>query len=475
MPAVLPWIDNTPSRAKGREVEAVTRPWDGRSIARIEVANEEDLERAIAGAERAFQVMRALPTYRRREILLTTAGLIRRERTRLARLISIDAGKPITQALGEVDRAVTTFTIAGEELRGAGGEIPPADIDPRGEGFVALSSRVPVGPIAAISPFNFPINLVAHKIAPAIAVGSSMVLKAPPQAPLTAFRLAALLAEAGLPPGAFQVLHLPIPVAERLATDPRFALLTFTGSDRVGWHLKSVAGRKRVLLELGGNAAAIVHEDAADLPNVANRIAFGAFAYSGQICIKVQRLLVHQSIASRFTRMVVAATRALKAGNPVDPGTVMGPLIDGAALERVQSWVGEALDQGARALLKGRRRGNILGATILDRVRPRMKVLSQEVFGPVLTVQTYRTWEQALALANDSAFGLQAGIFTRDAGRILAAYRQLEVGGVIANDIPTLRLDHLPYGGTKASGLGREGLREAMREMTEAKVLIWKP
>ncbi|HEX9892441.1 MAG TPA: aldehyde dehydrogenase family protein [Gemmatimonadales bacterium] len=473
--ALLPWIDNAPRRARGREVQPVTRPWDGRAIARIELATGEDLDRAIEGAERAFGVMRAMPAHRRREILLATAALLRRERVPLGRLMAQDAGKPVTLALAEVDRAIATFTIAGEELRHGSGELHPADIDPRGEGFVAVSQRFPVGPIAAISPFNFPLNLVAHKVAPAIAVGSALVLKTPPQAPLVPFRLAALLAEAGLPPGGFQVLHLPIAVAERLATDPGFAMLSFTGSDRVGWHLKSVAGRKKVLLELGGNAATIVHEDAVDLPALAARVAFGAFAYAGQICIKVQRLLLHRPIAARFIRHLVAATRGLKAGDPLDPATIVGPMIDDEAVLRVQGWIDEAIEGGARPLLRGRRRRRILGPTILAEVGPGMKVLSREVFGPVLTLQTYRTWDQALRLANDSVYGLQAGIFTRDAGRVRAAFRELEVGGVIANDIPTLRLDHLPYGGVKASGFGREGLRESMREMTESKLLLWRP
>jgi glyceraldehyde-3-phosphate dehydrogenase (NADP+) len=472
---IRPWIDNRPLPARARKIEPVTRPWDGRAIARIVLANEADLDQAITGATRAFEVMRELPAHRRRTIVLNTASLLRRERASLGRLMAQDAGKPIGLALGEIDRAVTTFTTAAEELLSFGGEFHPADVDPRGEGFVALSARVPLGPIAAISPFNFPLNLVAHKVAPAIAVGSAVVLKAPPQAPLASFRLAALLAEAGLPPGALQVLHMPVPVAERLATDPAFALLSFTGSDRVGWHLKSISGRKRVLLELGGNAAAIVHEDAEDLPALAARIAFAAFAYAGQVCIKVQRLLVHEPIARRFSALVVAATRALKTGNPLNPATVVGPLIDSAAMDRVQEWIAEAVEAGARPLLRGRRRGQVLAPTILDRVSPRMKVVSREVFGPVLTVQTYRTWDQALRIANDSIYGLQAGVFTRDARRVHRAFRRLEVGGVVVNDAPILRLDHLPYGGVKASGFGREGLREAMREMSDGRLLLWKP
>jgi glyceraldehyde-3-phosphate dehydrogenase (NADP+) len=456
-------------------VVPVVRPWDGRLLGRVALANERDLEAALAGAERGGAALRALPAHRRRSLLLAVAGLIARERDSLARLIADDAGKPLTLALGEVDRAVQTFTAAAEELRGWGGALYPTDVDPRGEGYVALGQRFPIGPIAAISPFNFPLNLAAHKLAPAIAVGAPVVLKAPPQAPLTAFRLAALLAEAGLPAGAVQVLHLPLPLAERLATDSGFAMLSFTGSPAVGWHLKSVAGRKKVVLELGGNAAVAVHEDASDLAGVARRVAWGAFAYAGQVCIKVQRLYVHQPIYRRFLRAVVAATRALVVGDPRRPETVVGPVIDDAAADRVNDWVREAITEGARPLLQGPRRGRLLSPTILEGADPRSKVSCREVFGPVLVAAPYRTWDEAIRLVNDSEYGLQAGVFTRDAGRVFQAFAEIEVGGLVVNEVPTLRLDHLPYGGVKASGFGREGLREAMRAMTELRLLLWRP
>jgi glyceraldehyde-3-phosphate dehydrogenase (NADP+) len=470
---IQPWIDGAPTKGK-RKTEPVLNPWSGEEIARVAVATGADLDRAIAGAQKAFDAMRVMPAHRRREILMTTASLLRRDRAPLGKLMAEDAGKPVTLALGEIDRAITTFTVAAEALRWFGGEALPADIDPRAEGFTALTRRVPIGPIAAISPFNFPLNLVAHKVAPAIAVGSSVVLKVPPQTPLLPFRLAALLAEAGLPKGALQVLHMAIPVAERLATDPAFAMLSFTGSAQVGWHLKSAAGRKRVVLELGGNAATLVHEDAGDLEALAARIAWGAFAYAGQVCIKVQRLLVHEPIAAQFSKLVTAATRRLGVGDPLDDTVVIGPLIDDGSADRVESWIEEAVSGGARALLRGPRRGRLLGPAVLDRVKRTMKVSCREVFGPVLTIESYRTWDEAIRKANDSEYGLQAGVFTRDAGRMMQAWRELEVGGVVGNDIPTLRLDHLPYGGVKASGFGREGLREAMREMTEERLLLWK-
>jgi len=313
---------------------------------------------------------------------------------------------------------------------------------------------------------------LAHKVAPAIAVGSSLVVKPPPQCPQMAFRLAEIMAECGLPAGAYNVLHLPIPVAEQLATDPRFAMLTFTGSPAVGWHLKNVAGKKKVCLELGGNAAAVVHEDAGDLDWVAQRLALGAFAYAGQVCIKVQRVLVHQPIYDKFVEKLVSATSALPCGDPLDPKTVVGPMIDSAAADRVESWTREAVAAGAEPLLATRRQGNVLTPGILARVPRDAKVSCKEIFGPVSIVMPYRDWAEALTLVNDSDFGLQAGIFTHDITRIFAAFNGLEVGGVVVNDFPTLRVDNFPYGGVRDSGFGREGVRYAMEEMSEPRMLV---
>lgn len=472
LPILTPFVDGRWLPRRRRPAIPVTAPYDGRSLARIVAGDERDLDRAIAGARTAQRELAVMPRFRRAAILDATAHLLGEERPALARLIARDAGKPVTLAAAEVDRAVTVFRLAAEAARRFGVTGYPADADSRGAGMRALVERVPLGVIAAISPFNFPLNLVAHKVAPAIASGNAVVLKPPPQAPLAAFRLAELMTRAGLPPGALQVLHLPVPVAERLATDPAFAMLSFTGSAAVGWHLKSVAGRKRVLLELGGNAAVLVHSDAGDLDALAARIAWGAFAYGGQVCIKVQRLYVHAPLFRRLTRRVVDATRRLPRGNPAMPKTVVGPLIDEGAVRRVRSWVEEALAGGARSLLRGGRRGLVLGPTILTDVRREMKVHCEEVFGPVLVVAPYTTWREAIRLANDSPYGLQAGVFTHDARRIDAAFRGLEVGGVVVNDIPTLRLDHLPYGGVKASGLGREGVEEAMIEMSEPRLLL---
>jgi glyceraldehyde-3-phosphate dehydrogenase (NADP+) len=403
-----------------------------------------------------------------------TGRLLADERAELARLMASDAGKPITLAAAEIERAITVFRLAAEEARRFGVAAFPADADARGGGLTAMVERLPIGTVAAISPFNFPLNLVAHKVAPAIASGNAVVLKPPPQAPLAAFRLAELLTRAGLPPGGLQVLHLPVPLAERLATDPAFALLSFTGSARVGWHLKSIAGAKRVVLELGGNAPVLVHSDTPNLPAVAARIAWGAFAYAGQVCIKVQRLYVHAPIYRRFVRLVVEATRRLKAGDPRRAETVIGPLIDETSMHRVQEWIAEAVGAGAKPLLRGRRRGNVLGPTILAAVTPRMKVSAEEVFGPVLTVAPYRSFREGIRLANATQYGLQAGVYTHDARRVREAFHGLDVGGVVVNDLPTLRLDHLPYGGVKRSGFGREGIVDAMMEMTEGRLLLMR-
>jgi glyceraldehyde-3-phosphate dehydrogenase (NADP+) len=303
-------------------------------------------------------------------------------------------------------------------------------------------------------------------------VGTALVVKPPPQCPQLAYLLGALMAECGLPKGAYNVLHLGLPLAEQLAVDPRFKLLTFTGSPTVGWHLKNVAGKKKVVLELGGNAAAVVHEDAGDLDWVANRLAQGAFAYAGQVCIKVQRVLVHQPIYQAFIDRFVAATRALPVGDPLDPATVVGPVIDGAAGDRIEQWIEEAIAAGAKALLRGSRQGSLLSPTILAEVPAYAKVSSREVFGPVAVVQPYTDWSAALATVNDSEFGLQAGVFTHHVNRIWEAFRTLEVGGVIANDFPTLRVDNFPYGGVKNSGFGREGIRYAMEDMSEPRMLV---
>lgn len=472
---VTPYVNGGWLPRRRRPVEIVTAPYDGRKLAGLVAADATDLDLAIEGARAAGATLAAMTRHRRSLILEETARLLGDERAALARLVSRDAGKPLTLAAAEVDRAILVFRQAAEGARRFGVSALPADADSRGEGMTATIERFPLGVISAISPFNFPLNLVAHKVAPAIAAGNAIVLKPPPQAPLASFRLAEILTRAGLPAGGFQVLHMPVPLAERLATDPAFAMLSFTGSAKVGWHLKASAGRKRVILELGGNAAVLVHSDAGNLDAIAARIAWGAFAYAGQVCIKVQRLYVHEPIYRRLLRRVVDASRRLPRGNPGRPDTVIGPLIDGGAMTRVQAWVNEALEGGARAALRGSRRGTVLGPTILTGARRDMKVSCEEVFGPVLIVAPYRTWAEGIRMVNDSPYGLQAGVFTHDTRRIREAFRGIEVGGLIVNDIPTLRLDHLPYGGVKSSGLGREGVEETMQEMSEGRLLLERP
>lgn len=472
LPRLKLWIDGAEQPDEGRELDAVLSPMTSSPIAEAVVATAPDLELAVGAAERAFPTMRALPRHARRDLLERVAAIVTARRAELAAAIVDSCGKPVTQALGEVDRAVTTFSLAADEARRFGGEVIPLDVDPRTAGMTGVVHRFPIGPISAISPFNFPLNLLVHKIAPAIAVGSAVVVKPPPQCPQLAYLLGGILAEAGLPSGAYNVLHMPIPLAERLASDPRFALLSFTGSPTVGWHLKEVAGRKKVVLELGGNAAAVVHEDAGDLDWVAQRLALGAFSYAGQVCIKAQRILVHAPVYEQFVRKFVAASAALVVGNPADPKTVVGPMIDASAADRVESWIQEAEQAGAKILLRGTRSGNLVGPSIIAGAPRDAKVTEREIFGPVATVAPYEKWESALDTVNDSAFGLQAGVFTHDINRIFEAFNRLEVGGVIVNDFPTLRVDNYPYGGVKQSGFGREGVRYAMDDMSEPRMLV---
>lgn len=472
LPRFLPWIDGAFLPAPDREIDVVLNPLTGEPSAEVARATPADFEQAVHSAEAGFQKMRALPRHARRDLLVKIAGALEHRRNEMGAAISVSCGKPLSQALGEVDRAIITFSLAADEARKFGGEYVPLDVDSRAVGMEGIVQRFPIGPISAISPFNFPLNLLVHKVAPAIAVGSSLVVKPPPQCPQLAFLLGAMMAECGFPAGAYNVLHMGIPLAERLATDPRFKLLTFTGSPTVGWHLKNVAGRKKVVLELGGNAAAVVHEDAGDLDWVASRLATGAFAYAGQVCIKVQRILVHQPIWDTFVPKLVAATRALQVGNPLDPATVVGPVIDSAAADRIESWTEEAIGQGAKVLVRGARHGTLLAPTLLTNVAPDAKASQREIFGPVAIVQPYSDWSSALAQVNDSEFGLQAGIFTHHVNRIWEAFRTLEVGGVIANDFPTLRVDNFPYGGVKSSGFGREGIRYAMEDMSELRMLV---
>jgi acyl-CoA reductase-like NAD-dependent aldehyde dehydrogenase len=388
-----------------------------------------------------------------------------------ARIMAQEAGKPIKAARTEVERAIFTFNVAAEESTRIYGEYLPLDWQEFTAGRWGIVRRFPLGPIAGITPFNFPLNLVAHKVAPAIAAGCPLVLKPAPQTPLTALLLAESVQQAGWPDGGLNVLPLSNEDAGLLVTDERIKLISFTGSAAVGWQIKKNCGKKKVVLELGGNAGVIVHSDA-DLAYAADRCVVGGFSYAGQTCISVQRILVERSACAKFTDLLLQGVKKLKTGDPLDESSDLGPLIRESDAVRASDWIQEAVRGGARLLCGGQRRGPLLEPTVLTGTRPEMKVNCQEIFAPVVTVEPYDDFNQALRQINNSPYGLQAGLFTRDAKLIFTAYEELEVGGLIAGDVPAFRIDHMPYGGVKDSGLGREGLRYAIEEMTEPKLLV---
>jgi len=433
------------------------------------------VELAVQAARESFHAISEMPAHRRCEILRGIAQGISERSDELAQTICDEAGKPIKLARGEVERAITTFSFAADEALRIGGETIPLDCVPGGVGRLGITRRFPAGPVLAISPFNFPLNLVAHKVAPAIASGNSIVLKPASQTPMSALTLAEIALDAGLPPGVLNVIPCRRDVADRMVEDPRFGILSFTGSAAVGWDLKGRAGRKKVILELGGNAAAIVEPDV-DVEGVASRLAVGSFAYAGQICISVQRIFVHRSIERRFIDSLLKHTEEdIRWGDPRDPEVICGPLIDSGNVERILGWIEEARSRGAEVLCGGERHGNVVTPTVITGADPRLRIVAEEAFGPVVVVDTYSSFDEAISKVNDSAFGLQAGIFTNDLGRVFRAFERIEVGGLIHNDYPTFRVDPMPYGGVKSSGFGREGLRYAIEEMTELRLLVLRP
>lgn len=449
----------------------VTNKYTGAVIGVLPTARREDVDAALAAAARAAPVMAELPAHRRSAILARAAALLAERRDDLARTIAAEAGKALKFARLEVDRAVGTFTFAAEEAKRLHGETIPLDASPAGEGYFGFWLRRPVGVIAAISPFNFPLNLVAHKVAPALAAGNTVVLKPASTTPLIAVKLCAILAEAGLPAGALNlVVGSGGTVGEWLVTDPRVAKVTFTGSPPVGEHILRVAGIKKVTLELGNTSPVIVAPDA-DLDLVARRAALGAFYNSGQVCISVQRIYSQQNVYAPFTDKFVQASEAMVVGDPLDERVDVGPMIDLREAERVEGWVHEAQAGGARVLTGGRREGAVYWPTVLADVQPEMKVVADEVFAPVASVLPYADFEEALTQANATEFGLQVGVFTRDIDRVLRAVQRLNFGGVIINDTPNFRADHMPYGGNRRSGLGREGVRFAMEDMTNIQLV----
>lgn len=452
----------------------VLSPWSGEVVGEVCLAGEREWEQAIVAAEKAAVVLKKWSSQERRQLLEALAGEVKARRDEFVQTMVAEGGKPITYARAEMARGVTTLTLAAEEAARIGGEVLPLDLTQATAGRWGLTRRFPVGPVLGITPFNFPFNLVAHKVGPALAAGNPIIVKPASATPHTALLLAEVYQEAGGPPGGLQVLPSPAALAERAVADDRLKILSFTGSAQVGWRLKAQAGRKRVILELGGNAACIIDRDA-DLKHAAHRTAIGAFAHAGQVCIAVQRVLVHQEVLEKFTKIFLETiAREIVFGDPALPETVVGPFIDLAAGAKVRAWMTEALEGGASLITGGLGAGNLMPPTVLTNVTREMKVWREEIFGPVATLTPFQDFSEALELANDSVYGLQAGVFTNNLAHAWQAFETLEVGGVIVNDAPVFRLDHMPYGGVKASGLGREGVRYAVEELTEVRLLALK-
>ncbi|MDQ3684757.1 MAG: aldehyde dehydrogenase family protein [Acidobacteriota bacterium] len=449
----------------------VRAPFDGALITSFCVPSLGDVEESIALAVRAAAESDATPRYKIADGLRSIADGIEARGEEFARTIAIESGKPITGARGEVDRAVGTFTIASEEARRFVGEVVPLDSQALGAGRTGWTERIPRGVIFGITPFNFPLNLVAHKVAPALASRNAIIIKPSPRTPLTALLLGEVFLESGLPSAALQIIPMDLPLVDVVLRDERVAMISFTGSADVGWKLRERAVRKVVALELGGNAPVIVDETA-DVEYAAERTAAAAFAHAGQVCISAQRVIVHEQVADRFSDLLVERARNLRVGDPLDEATGLSVMIDEAAAKRAEAWINEAVGGGARILCGGRRKGALLEATVLTDVHSEMRVCSEEVFAPVATVQRFDDFPDALAEANNSRYGLQAGVFTHDLRRAMLAFKTLEFGGVMINDAPAFRVDNMPYGGVKQSGVGREGVYYAMEEMTELRLIV---
>ena len=455
----------------GSDAFEVKSPYDDEVVATVASPSPSDVEDAVSAAAAVFAESRTLPVHVRAEALAHISRRLQERADEVAQTIAREGGKPIKWAKVEAARAASTFRWASEECRRSGGELMRLDTEESLGPRAALIRRFPLGPVLAIAPFNFPVNLVAHKMAPALAVGAPIVVKPATKTPLGALLLGEIFLETDLPDAMLSVLPIGGSEAGELAKDERFKKISFTGSSQVGWDLKAADPRKAVTLELGGNAGVIVHSDG-DLDKAAERIAFGGYYQAGQSCISVQRVFVHADVAETFERKLVAAVAALKTGDPMDAETDVGPLIDRDALDKVSGLVDEAVQNGAEILVGGKREDPFYLPTILKRTRSEMKVRQEEIFGPVTTLEPYENFEQAIELANETDYGLQAGLFTKDIDRIFRAHRDLEVGGVVVNDVSAFRADQMPYGGTKDSGVGREGLRWAMAEMSEEKVLV---
>jgi acyl-CoA reductase-like NAD-dependent aldehyde dehydrogenase len=451
-------------------VRDIYSPYDRSSVGRVHWAEKSRVEEAIRAADSAFAETRKLSSFERGQILDRVTQGIKTRREELARSIALQAGKPIRDSRVEVDRAALTFEIARDESKRMNGEFIPLDLSPATKGRWGLVRRFPVGVVSAITPFNFPLNLVAHKVAPALASGNTVVLRPSSQVPITSVILGEIVMAAGCPPGALNVVPSNYEAAEIMLTDERVKKVTFTGSPAVGWELKKKAHRKKVTLELGGNAAVVIEPDA-DLEYALARTVTGAFAYAGQICISVQRIFLQETIYDRFIGDFVARTRKLKCGDPLSEDTDVGPMIDEEAAHKIERWIAEASEKGGRIACGGSRRGTMVEPTVLENVDPKLPISCLEAFAPIVVVFRYKDFGEALAAVNNSIYGLQAGVFPNDLKKAFLAFEQLDVGGVIINDIPTFRIDHMPYGGVKQSGFGREGVRYAIEEMTEPKLM----
>ena len=459
---------------KGVKTEEIKNPYNQEPFAVVHQAGQTETEAAVKAAQDAYHETRKLPSYRRAEALQKITNRVKERKEELAQAVCDEAGKPITEARTEVGRMALTFQTAAEETKRMGGDVIPLDLTPGNERRMAIIRRFPIGPILGITPFNFPLNLVAHKIAPAIASGNTIILKPAPKTPISALLLAEIINESGLPPGTVNVVPTSNKEAEGLVQDDRIKMISFTGSARVGWMLKGKAGKKKVILELGGNAGVIVHDDA-DLDLASRRCAAGGFSYAGQVCISVQRIFVQEAVITSFSEKLVSLVRQLKMGDPKQDDTNIGPMIDPKAALRTEEWVKEAVDQGARLLIGGRRKDPFFEPTVLTDTKPGMKVCSEEVFAPLVVIIPYRTFDDAISELNNSDYGLQAGVFTQNLGLAFKAFDQVEVGGLMINEVPAFRVDSMPYGGIKDSGFGREGIRYAIEAMTELKLMAVNP
>ncbi|GAB4318965.1 MAG: aldehyde dehydrogenase family protein [Bacteroidales bacterium] len=450
----------------------VTNPYNGEPVGRASLADDKIIEQAIDAAGRALPNLKKMAAYELSEVLAEIARAIAETSGEFARIISLESAKPLRFSRGEVARAVQTFRVASEEVRRPPGEVLRIDWTPAGKGKSGMVQYFPVGPVAGISPFNFPLNLAVHKIAPALAARCPIILKPSSSTPLSTLKLAELFESVPLPEGAISILPAPRELGWKLVTDPRIRLISFTGSPAVGWKIKSAAGRKKVLLELGGNAGVIVTESA-DINDAVGKCITGAFAYSGQVCIHAQRFFVQESVFEAFKQKFIAQASQLKTGDPIDETTDISAMIDLENALRVEDWVNEAVAGGAEILLGGKRDSSYFPPTVLTRTRPQMKVCSMEIFGPVVTLEPYSKIEEAIDAVNFGRYGLQAGVFTNRLDEVKLVFEEIETGGIIINDVPTFRVDHMPYGGIKDSGLGREGVKYAMTEMMEPKILIY--